>query len=69
MREYRRENTEKINKTKREYNTKNNERIKKHRNERITCGCGVISSRAKMYLHKRTDSHKQWEMLYEFIYS
>ncbi len=35
----------------------------------IECNCGVILNRGGLLQHKKTKKHKQFEEVYEFIYS
>ena len=49
------------------YYEKNKQQINEKQNERITCKCGSISTKANISAHQKTKKHKQYEKYYNFI--
>ena len=56
MKEYRKENKEKISENKKQYRVKNKEKI----NETITCVCGSCYRKATKSKHERTNKHQSY---------
>jgi len=51
------------------YREKNKEQLYKKKKERIVCECGAVINRAARARHMRSNKHKDWHDLYEFIHS
>jgi len=63
--EYREKNRDKITQKYKEYYDEKKDRIF----EKIICPCGAESTKHHIRRHEKTIKHKEWEQLYNFIYS
>jgi hypothetical protein len=71
--QYRILNKEKITIKEKEWKNKNKDKVNKQREEKygckIICDCGTEIRKDSIYKHKTSKKHKQWESLYNYIYS
>lgn len=69
IKEYREKNKETISKREKEYYKINKDTISEKRKQIIECDCGVVLRKDTLLKHKKTKKHKQFEEVYNFIYS
>jgi len=67
--EYYDEHKTEINERLKQYYQVNKESILEKHKETITCECGKSSTKCHIMRHKQSKNHKQYEKIYNFIYS
>ena len=69
IKQYRELNKDRIKDNIKQYYENHKTQIKEQRSQRTVCECGAEIFKQNMSIHKKSKKHKQWESLYNYIYS